>query len=403
MGELVAGVGKSVLASAQRAAEQAVQAARAALGGRPPRLAIVTATVDYDLTELWSSLRALLPGVAIQGITTALGVLDGEGVCSGPQGAVGVLLLAASPAFQLGVGHAAVEQDARAAGATAARRLVEALGGARPEVLIFHGSPGNEEDLLLGVADVLPGVPAYGGSAADHAIAGEWRVLAGDEPLPSGVALAGIAGPLRHGGALVVPYEPTAHEGLASESVGRNLRRLDDRPAGETLDGWLGGDLAFQLAEGGNILGQTALRPLGQRRETTRGEVHYVTIHPAMIRGEDRSVDVFARIEQGSRLCLMQGTEEGLANALDPLITTALARSGLRADEVRAALLIYCAGCSAAVGPRLAEGLKKHVAGRLPGVPVLGMCTFGEQGFVPDLGNIHQDLSLSLLLLGEAG
>jgi hypothetical protein len=400
---MIAGVGKSVLASAAEAASQAVLAARAALGGQPPRLAIVTATVDYNLEELWSSLRALLPGVAIQGITTSLGVLDGEGVHSGAQGAVGVLLLAASPAFQLGVGHAPIEQDARAAGAAAARHLVAALGGARPAVLIFHATPGNEEDLLLGVADVLPGVPAYGGSAADHAIAGEWRVLAGEHPLPSGVSLAGFAGPIRHGGALVVPYEPTAHEGVASESVERNLRRLDDRPAGEVLDGWLGGDLSFQVAEGGNILGQTALRPLGQRRETAKGEVHFVTIHPAAIRAEDRSVDVFARVEPGSRLCLMQGTEEGLLGALDTLVTTALARSGLRADQVRAALLIYCAGCSAAVGPRLSEGLKKHVGGRLPGVPVLGMCTFGEEGFVPDIGNLHQDLSLSLLLIGEAG
>jgi hypothetical protein len=29
------------------------------------------------------------------------------------------------------------------------------------------------------------------------------------------------------------------------------------------------------------------------------------------------------------------------------------------------------------------------------------MCTFGEQGFIPGLGNVHQDLSVSLLLIGE--
>jgi len=34
----------------------------------------------------------------------------------------------------------------------------------------------------------------------------------------------------------------------------------------------------------------------------------------------------------------------------------------------------------------------------LPGVPMLGLCTFGEQGHIPGLGNVHQDLSLSLTL-----
>jgi hypothetical protein len=29
---------------------------------------------------------------------------------------------------------------------------------------------------------------------------------------------------------------------------------------------------------------------------------------------------------------------------------------------------------------------------------MLGLCTFGEQGHIPGLGNVHQDLSLSLTL-----
>ncbi len=31
-------------------------------------------------------------------------------------------------------------------------------------------------------------------------------------------------------------------------------------------------------------------------------------------------------------------------------------------------------------------------------VPMLGLCTFGEQGHIPGLGNVHQDLSLGLTL-----
>jgi hypothetical protein len=64
---------------------------------------------------------------------------------------------------------------------------------------------------------------------------------------------------------------------------------------------------------------------------------------------------------------------------------------------VKGAALIFCAGCAGALGSRIDEGLKTF-SRLLPGVPMLGLCTFGEQGFIPGLGNVHQDLSLSLTL-----
>ncbi len=37
---------------------------------------------------------------------------------------------------------------------------------------------------------------------------------------------------------------------------------------------------------------------------------------------------------------------------------------------------------------------------RLGDVPVLGFCTFGEQGVIPGLGNVHSNLSVALVLAG---
>ena len=45
--------------------------------------------------------------------------------------------------------------------------------------------------------------------------------------------------------------------------------------------------------------------------------------------------------------------------------------------------------------------LQAELGPRLGSAPLLGLCTFGEQGFVPGIGNLHQDLSVSLLLLGQ--
>lgn len=97
----------------------------------------------------------------------------------------------------------------------------------------------------------------------------------------------------------------------------------------------------------------------------------------------------------------MAGSADGLIDVVGELVRTALRSSGLRKDEVRGGALIYCAGCAGAVGPSLDEGLRRQLAPELGDIPLLGMCTFGEQGFVRGLGNVHQDISVSLVLIGD--
>lgn len=403
MAGLVGALAKSTLQEVGAAVDEVVSRALAALGGRPARLALLCATVEHDASAVHAAVRARLGDVPISGITTSLGVLGTDGVTSGPGGALGLLLLSADSDVSFAVGHAPIGasrgEAGREAGREAARALLERLGQT-PSAIVFHASPGCEEDVLLGVADVLPGVAVFGGSAADNAIVGEWWVFANDGVHKAAVTLAGVAGAVRAGGAMIAPYEVSGEGVEVTAGEGRHLTSLGREPAGVVLDRWLGGALEMQLQEGGNILGQTALRPVGLRRKAGERE-HLVTIHPAQVVASDKSIELFARVSPGDLLCPAQGTEQGLIEALDELASRALAASSLAPDEVAAGVLIYCAGCSAAVGDRLDRGLREVLSRRLGGAPLLGMCTFGEQGHVPGLGNVHQNLSLSLLLLGR--
>jgi len=201
------------------------------------------------------------------------------------------------------------------------------------------------------------------------------------------------------GGAIRAPYAPTEHKGQVTASTGRTLQELNGRPAGEVLNEWLDGAVSDQLRDGGNILAQTALRPLGIKCQTDAG-AHWLTIHPAHINAPDRSVSLFACAEPGQTLSVMSGSVAGLTAVLGELCTESLERAGLTPEQVRVGILIYCAGCAGAIGAELDTGLREQLARRLGSAPLLGMCTFGEQGYVPGFGNCHQDLSVSLLLLG---
>jgi hypothetical protein len=399
MSDLRVGVGTSAAGDTTTAVAEAVEKARAGLGGAAPQLAVVAATVDHDAARVHAAFRAGLPEVPLHGATTSLGVLGAQGVVMGAGGGIGVMLFASAGDARFSVGSASLEDGARSAG----RRAAEALAargpqGEEPRLLLIAPTPGQEEELLAGIAEVFPGVPIHGGSAADHAIEGAWSIFTDDGVQREGVSLAAIYGDAVIGAAFGGPYEPTTKHAVVTAANGRSIESLDGRPAVHVLHEWIGDAIADQARDGGNLLVQTALRPLGIEKRSSDGASFHVLLHPAQAHAAG-AVDVFALPPPGATLCLMSGSEASLVRITGDLVDRALAQGNMKSADVRGAFLIYCAGCAGAIGPRLDDALAALRA-RLAGTPVLGFCTFGEQGFIPAIGNLHANLSVGLVLFG---
>ncbi|MDI1450933.1 FIST N-terminal domain-containing protein [Polyangium sp. 6x1] len=400
MSDLVMGAGHSAAPETRAAAHEAASVARHALGGKEPRLAIVAATVDHDASVVHAAFREALPGVPLHGATTSLGVLTGSGVVMGANGGVGVLLLGAGQDASFAVGSADLAEGAREAGRKAARALASSGPAGEPPRLVFLAvTPGREEEILAGIADVLPGVPVFGGSAADHTIEGAWSIFTDRGVLREGVTLAGLWGAsVRLGAVIEAPYEPTDKRAVITASNGRAIEKLDGRPATEVLHGWIGDSIAAEVREGGNLLMQTAVTPVGIARGGDAAQPFYLLLHPAHAHPEGR-IDVFAEAPQGATVCLMSGSADSLVGIVDRLVDRCLAAANIEPRDARGAFLIYCAGCAGAVGSRIEEVLSR-LRGRLGDIPILGFCTFGEQGHVPGVGNVHSNLSVSLVIAG---
>jgi len=396
MSDLVTGVGYSAAPETEAAVREAVATAQKGLAGQTPKLCIAAATVDHEAGPVHAALRAALPGVPIHGATTSLGVLTSSGVIMGPGGGVGVLLLGSEKNASFAVGSADFSGGARAAGEKAAKALLAAAkNGEKPGLVFIAATPGQEEQVLAGLHDVLPGVPVFGGSAADHTIEGAWSIFTNDGAAREGVTLAGFWGDSMHVGAAIEgPYEPTDKRAAVTAASGRSIQSLDGRPATEVLHGWVGEAISDQVREGGNLLMQTALSPVG----IARGKDFYLLLHPAHAHPAGH-VDLFAEAPKGAELCLMSGSDDTLVGIVDRLVDRCLADAKLDAKEARGAFLIYCAGCAGAIGGRIEEVLSR-LNTRLPGVPLLGFCTFGEQGYVPSVGNVHTNLSVALVVAG---
>jgi len=392
--------GYSAAEDTSQGVHDAIAIAKQGLSGNAPTLCILAATMDHDAKRVHEAVRAELPGVSIHGATTSLGVLGRSGVVMGSNGSIGVLLFAASDETAFSTGSSDFAHGAKAAGHKAALEIASnGPKGKTPRLLFIAATPGNEEQVLEGINEVLPGVPVFGGSAADHAIQGGWSIFTNDGIKGEGVTLAAIFGDeVRIGAAIEGPYEPTANQARVTASNGRTVKSLDGRPATEVLHSWIGDAITDQVREGGNLLMQTALNPMGISRSGSDGKPFHVLLHPAHAHPTG-NIDLFAEAPEGATVCLMSGTGDSLVGIVDRLVDRCLETSKLRVEDTRGAFLIYCAGCAGALGNRIDEVLSR-LAGRLPGVPLLGFCTFGEQGHVPEIGNVHTNLSVALVVMG---
>ncbi len=375
---------------------EAWKALCARLGGRP-HLVILTTTCGHAADEVVTAMDALVDGCPWVGGTSCQGLMTEEGVVLGEHvlGLWGIL----DHAGRYGVGSAELGDDARAAASVALDRALDDSDtlGEIPELVWLVGAPDREEDVLMGVRDVVgPSVPVVGGSTADDSVAGHWWQAHTGWHHGDGVVLVAMFPGAQVCSHYHMGYAPTARSARVTGAAGRTLQSLDGRPAAEVYDEWTGGAIAGQRA-GGSVLMETTLFPLGREATGVGGVSTHVLLHPEAVEA-DGSLALFANVEEGEELVLMTGTRDSLLQRAGRVAS--MARSELVGGDLSGALAIYCAGCMLTVQ----DDMDVAVAGlreALGGAPFLGAFTFGEQGHIEGGGNRHGNLMISVVTLGS--
>lgn len=379
-----AGFGVSVSDVTADAVKEAVRDAKVGLGSEVS-CAIVSATVTRDLEEVRTAFVDALPtGTPIHGLTSSASILTTSGQKAG---AVGCLLLTHSD-----LATSFSTDDAAAAVAQLKEKMTD------PQAIFMSTTPGAEESVLASIKDAYGSVPVWGGTAADDALLGEWKVMSADSSSSTGVSLIGIGKGVKMGASMLGPYTATAKTCVATRAEGRRVFEIDNKSAKDWVLGWLGDAVKKEYEEGGLILPQTAQRPIGMKMPA--GE--FVTAHLAALGGgEEQYVDFFAPVAEGTTLYVMDaadGPNTGYSSAL--LRAYSAAKEDLDSD-VKAGILVFCGGMAIAVGDKLDQGLTSEWSDQLQGVPVMGMTCFGEQAFLSDeKESVQRNLSVGMVLFG---
>ena len=394
--------------------------------GVAPDLILVSAKADVDGAELVASLRRMAPTACVQAVSTVAGALHNGG--SDKVGLLGIT----DPRGRYSVGFApgaSSAATAREAGRVAARQAWQrGLLWEAPDVIVVNASPGAEELILAGIADVVGAdVPCIGGSAADVGdIDGRWwvRVSSPDAKClrsPRLVPLAGVSEGGAEGGAdgvavaMLWPsvetamvfsscYTPTAARGTITKCERREVVEIDGKPAADVYVEWTkDARLAARFADAGaaqplNVLADTTLAPLARQVGGSASEPSHLLIHPETVTAR-RGLTTFAEVEEGQELLCMSATSDELVHLV--LEATAAPDVAEFCESLRGALAVFCGGCSLfGIGKDRLPAVACNLSRTLGGKPFVVMLTYGEQGVDLDGTNGHGNLMYSLLLFG---
>jgi hypothetical protein len=376
----------------------------AALGGRPD-IVFLHGSEKCNPRGIVELVMARWPEVRLHGGSSGMGIMARGEFQSEPTsyGLLGIV----DRKGAYGVGSVVLGADPREEVKEALAFALEQAGrpGEVPAFVLLTAPPGREEDLLLGIADVVGAhVPVTGGSSGDEAVAGNWWQAA-NRTVGTSLVVVTVLFPA---GSVVssfqAGYEVTNLSGKITRATGRQLHEIDGRPAAVVYNEWTGGAIANIVDGGGKIVQQTsALHPLGRRAGTSGGAVEYVisfldTVLP------DGTLTLFTEAREGETVWAMRGTDDSLlgrAGRVARASLDALSQEGSR-ERLAGALVVFCAASAVYVRDRMSEVVASlDVA--LGDRPYLGTFTFGEQGTFLAGGNRHGNMMISVVLFaGEA-
>lgn len=363
-----------------------------------PRLVLVASTVRYDLGAVHAALVETLGDLPFMGGTSSGGVMTDEGFF-GTDGPGLALFAIEDGGGDYGVGHAPLGSSPREAAGRAVRAALADAGceGQLPAAVWMITSPGGEEDVVRGIADVVgQDVPLVGGSAADNTIGGNWRQFVRGGVLENHVCVAVLFPSCAMHTSFHSGYDATSHQGVITRAEGRTVFEIDGRPAAQVYNQWLDGALDSVLAaDGGALLAKTNLHPLGRFIREVKGVPYYVLSHPEHANA-DGSLRLFTDVRVGETLVCMTGTVGNLVARAANVVRAALTNAGLTPRDAKGALIIFCGGCLMTVRDQIAQ-VHLNVKRALDGVPFMTSFTFGEQGRIADVGNRHGNLMIATL------
>lgn len=387
---LKSNIGWSTDAKSEVAGREA--AAKAVVDLVQTKVAFLYTSCENNVDKVLDGAKEELGTAPIIGCTSSGGIIVPDGFISSENGFVGIMAIG-DPDTTVGVAGSKKSRSARETGKKVAQKAMENVGRTEaPAYFYMVANPGEEEDYLKGIEDVIGRVPFFGGSAADNTVEGNWKIYTNETVFSEGVAVAFFYTDKPMANIYTGAYHETTNSGIITKLEGkRTLQEIDGVPALKKYAEWTGKNVKNLM--GGNLLTETILAPLGVKDRL--GDL--VAIRHPMGGNEDYSMNIGNHLAVNTAVIQMETTVDDLIKSTGKAVKEVNKELD---DEVGAYLLVHCGGRKLGIGDRIDEvvaQLKKETKG----VPFMTIFTFGEYGVADHGANTCGGLMLSFTGFGK--
>jgi len=388
------GVGRSTARDSRAAG---TQAAAAALRGTDPRLLVVFAAIEHDLTALLAGIREAAGDVPLIGCST-----HGEIGPGGPRDGSVIVTALGGSGFSVTIARAeAISGRQRIAGIELAATVGDpAASPDHPHqalMLFTDGLARDQEEVLRGIYEVFgASVPVFGGAAGDgwqrkqtYQLFGD---ASGDQVLTDGavVALLRSQAPLSiaasHG------WYQSGEPMVVTASGDGRVFELDDRPALDVLLERLGAPAEI-YHDGAALAGYLLPRPLGVERRSGL-EVRNMSTEVDV---EGRTIGGCGALGLGALTWAMCGDTESILKSVD--LAFQQVHAGLDGRTPVGLLTLSCAATRAVLEQAGIEREGDLIAGHAGDAPFAGFYTYGEIARTRGIDGFHNQ-TLVVLAVG---
>lgn len=375
-------VGSSVLDNSFAAGVETAK--NATKGIKNPKVGLLFTSVKYDQDEVIKGIKSVNSDMKVIGCTSSGAIMTPEGIISGENGFAGMLVLEDNE-LNVGVAGSPRGENPRETGRRIAREAMEMAGKKfAPVAFAMFASPAEEEYYLKGIQDVVGEIPMFGGSGADDAVVGDWKIFCEDKSFGDGCAVALFYTTKDIKNVFTGAYNETDNVGIVTKvEDDRKIVEIDHVPALKKYAEWTG--MNPDELMGQNLLVASIPYALGVK--SIQGDLTAVR-HP-MVGNPDYSFNVGAKVAEKTAFIQLQTDVDGL---IEGAVTTI---KEVKKDFDPAALfLVHCGGRKLHIGNRIDEDFVaiKNAAGD---VPFIVAFTFGEYGQNNHSGATIGGLSLS--------
>ena len=356
------------------------------------KVAFLYTSVDSNVEKVLEGAKSELGTAPIIGCTSSGGIIVPDGFITGEKGFTGILALG-DEELTVGVAGSKKQKTARETGRKVAKQAMEKAGkNCVPAYFYMVASPGEEEEYVKGIEDIIGRIPFFGGSAADNTVEGKWSIYTNDTIFSDGVAVAFFYTSKPMANVYTGAYHETTNAGIITKIEGnRTLVEIDGIPAIKKYAEWTGKKEKELYAN--NLLVSTITEPLGVKDPL--GDL--IAIRHPMFGNKDGSMNIGANLAVNTAVIQMEASVDELINSTGK---TLKALNKEMKSEIGAYLLVHCGGRRLGIGDRIDE-VVKQLKKEAKGIPFMTIFTFGEYGVKDHGANTTGGLMLSFTAFGK--